>query len=366
MSNINPNLHTMNQVNTGKNIPPWKHVRTVNSEVPGLAAVVAVLGLAIFFLAEDSFGVNILAVTLLFAGLGVSWNIVGGLGGQFSMAHSVFFAVGAYTAANLYLHFQVSPWISLVPAALLSAGLACVISWPVFRLKGPFFAIATMAFTEVALALAMHFSSVTGGARGLSVPFKAGLENMIFRQRWSYAVLMLGYCAVALIVMVVITRGRLGYYLQAVRDNESAALASGISVIRTKLAGMAISAALTGMGGVIFVMYVRVVDPSSLLSLFDIGVKIALIALIGGIGTIYGPLLGALLIVPLDLWLRAFIGSKLPGGNLLVLGIILIFASLFLKQGIYEALMSLKATLKASLKATLRTPFNASMVRRKS
>ena len=345
MSNIDTTLQVIDPVNIVKNIHPWQRVRTLNSELPGLAAAIAALGLVIFMLADDSFGVNMLAVALLFAGLGISWNIVGGLGGQFSMAHSVFFAIGAYTAANLYIHFQVSPWISLVPAAMLSAAVACVISWPVFRLKGPFFAIATMAFTEVALALAMYATSVTGGASGLSVPFKAGLQNMIFRERWSYAVLMLGYCAFALIVMALITRSRLGYYLQAVRDNESAALASGISVIRTKLAGMAFSAALTGMGGVIFVMYVRVVDPSSLLSLFDIGVKIALIALIGGIGTIYGPLLGALLVVPLDLWLRAFIGSKLPGGNLLVLGIILILASLFLKQGIYGAIVSIKASM---------------------
>ncbi len=345
MSNTDPNSQANGPVNKDKNIPPWKRVRTFKSETPGLAAVFAVLGLVIFLLADDPFGVNMLAVALLFAGLAVSWNIVGGLGGQFSMAHSVFFAVGAYTAANLFLHFQVSPWISLLPAAVLSAAIACLISWPVFRLKGPFFAIATMAFTEVALALAMHVTSVTGGASGLSVPFKAGLENMIFSQRWSYAVLMLGYCAFSLVVMAFITRSRLGYYLQAVRDNESAALASGISVIRTKLAGMAISAALTGMGGVIFVMYVRVVDPAGLLSLFDIGVKIALIAMIGGIGTIYGPLLGALLIVPLDLWLRAFIGGKLPGGNLLVLGIILILASLFLKQGMHGAIQSLWAFL---------------------
>lgn len=313
--------------------------------MPRLLAVAAGLGLAVFALVDDSFGVNMLAIALLFAGLGVSWNIVGGLGGQFSMAHSVFFAIGAYTAANLYIHFQISPWIALVPAALLSAVFACMISWPVFRLKGPFFAIATMALTEVMLALAMHFSSITGGARGLSIPFKAGLENMIFPQRWAYAILMLGYCVAALLVMIIVTRSRLGYYLQAVRDNESAALASGISVIRTKLTGIAISAALTGMGGVIFVMYVRVFDPNSLLSLFDIGVKIALIALIGGIGTIYGPLLGALLIVPLDLTLRAYIGGKFPGGNLLILGVILILCALFLKGGIYGALASIKAAM---------------------
>ena len=325
---------------------PWLRVRTLKTEVPGLVIVFALLGLTIYLLSGDSFVVNMLAVALLFAGLASAWNIVGGLGGQFSMAHSVFFAIGAYTAANLFLHFKVSPWISLIPAGLLSAGVACLISWPVFRLRGPFFAIATMAFTEVALALAMHFTSITGGARGLSVPFRAGIENMIFRERWAYAVLMLGYCALTVLVMTIITRSRLGYYLQAVRDNESAALASGISVIRTKLAGMAISAALTGMGGAVFVMYLRVVDPAGLLSLFDIGVKIALIALIGGIGTIYGPLLGALLIVPLDLWLRAYVGSKFPGGNLLILGVILILAALFLKKGIYGAFVALASSLK--------------------
>jgi branched-chain amino acid transport system permease protein len=339
-------MKNLNSMDSDKDSSRWLRVRTLKSEVPGLVIVFALLGLTIYLLSDDSFVVNILAVTLLFAGLASAWNIVGGLGGQFSMAHSVFFAIGAYTAANLFLHFKISPWISLIPAGLISAGVACLISWPVFRLRGPFFAIATMAFTEVALALAMHFTSITGGARGLSVPFIAGLENMIFRERWAYAVLMLAYCAFTVLIMAIITRSRLGYYLQAVRDNESAALASGISVIRTKLTGMAISAALTGMGGAIFVMYLRVVDPAGLLSLFDIGVKIALIALIGGIGTIYGPLLGALLIVPLDLWLRAFVGGKFPGGNLLILGVILILASLFLKKGIYGAFNTLKSSLQ--------------------
>ena len=119
----------------------------------------------------------------------------------------------------------------------------------------------------------------------------------------------------------------------------------GVDLSEQSVGTTAISAALTGMGGVFFVMYVRVVDPAGLLSLFDIGVKIALIAMIGGIGTIYGPLLGALLIVPLDLWLRAFIGGKLPGGNLLVLGIILILASLFLKQGMHGAIKATWASL---------------------
>lgn len=325
----------------------WKaKVRTVRTELPGFLVVLISLLILVYFSYEDSFSVNMLGLALLFAGLSVSWNIIGGLAGQFSMAHSVFFAIGAFTAANLFIRFDVSPWISLIPAASLGALFGCLISWPVFRLKGPFFAIATMASTEVALALAMYFDNLTGGARGLAVPFRAGFSNMIFAHRWAYALLMLGYCALTILVMIMVVRSRLGYQLQAVRDNENAALASGINVIGSKLKGVVISAALTSVGGAVFAMYVRVIDPASLFSLFDIGVKIALIAMIGGIGTIYGPLLGALLIVPLDLWLRAYIGSKVPGGNLIVLGGILILSALFLKQGIYGAIKSFFDNLK--------------------
>ena len=311
---------------------------TVSKELPIFIGVVAAIALAIYLLSGQFFYLNLLTMALLFGGLAVSWNIIGGFGGQFSIAHSVFFAIGAYTAGNLYKHFDISPWISILPAMVLSAAVAAVVSWPVFRLRGPFFAIATMALTEVAIAFAMHWKTVTGGASGLTIPYRAGLENMIFTQRWAYAALFLGYLAATLVVSIVILRSRLGYYLQAVRDNDKAAEASGIPIMRTKLKGMAISAALTGVGGVFFMMYVRIVEPAGLLSLFDVGVKIALIALIGGIGTIYGPLLGALILVPLDYWLRAFIGSAIPGGNLIVLGIILILGSLYMKKGVFGVL----------------------------
>ena len=231
-----------------------------------------------------------------------------------------------------------SPWIGLFPAAALAASVARLLSWPVFRLRGPFFAIATMAFTEVALALGNYMTSVTGGTSGMSIPFRLGLANMIFRNRLSYAWLMLGFAALCLLIVLAINRSRLGYYLQAVRDNEQAARAAGISVLRVKLTGMAISAALTGIGGGLFFMQVRVADPAALLSLFDFGVKFALVALIGGLGTVYGPVLGALVVIPLENWLRAELGGILPGANLIVLSLCLILASLFMKRGIVGAL----------------------------
>jgi branched-chain amino acid transport system permease protein len=313
-------------------------VQSFRTELPRLAAVIAALAVLIGVNISDSFTLNMLAFTFLFAGLATAWNIIGGFGGQFSLAHGVFMAIGAYITANLYLRFQISPWIALFPAAAVSAAAAALISWPAFRLRGPFFAIATMGFNEVVFVLVNYFDAFTGGPRGLVVPFRLGLSNMIFRDRMSYALLMLGFLVVCIVVSIWVLRSKLGYYLQAVRDNEEAARAAGINVLRTKLSGMAVSAALTGAGGTFFAMYLRIVDPPTLLSLSEVGVKFALIVLIGGSGTIYGPLLGALLVVPMETWLRANLGAFAPGSHLIVLGTALVLAALFLKRGLVGAI----------------------------
>lgn len=312
-------------------------VRTLASELPWLAAAAAGLAILLLINRSDPFVLNILATTFLMAGLATSWNIIGGFGGQFSLCHGVFFAIGAYFAANLFIHLQVSPWLALIPAMTFAALAAVLISWPAFRLRGPFLAIATMAFNEVVFVLVNTWEAGTGGPRGLTVPFKIGLQNMIFRDRMSYALLMLGFLFVTLIVSLLVLRSRLGYYLLAVRDNEDAARAAGIDVLKTKLTGMAISAALTGAGGVFFTMQTRIIDPPTLLTLSDVGVKFALIALIGGIGTPWGPLVGALLIVPLESQLRAALSSWAPGSHLIVLGALLVLAALFFKQGVVGA-----------------------------
>ena len=323
-----------------------RRVTTFAGELPRALLVLGLIAGLIWWFSGDSFSLNILSTTLLFAGLASAWNIIGGFGGQFSLAHSVFFAVGAYTTANLYLKLGISPWLGIWAAAALAAAVAALVSWPVFRLRGPFFAIATMAFTEVALAIGNYAESLTGGTRGLSIPFRLGIQNMIFRDRLSYALLMFGFLALCLLVVLAVNRSRLGYYLQAVRDNEQAARAAGIAVLRTKLTGMAVSAGLTGIGGGLFFMQVRVADPAALLSLFEFGVKFALVALIGGLGTIYGPILGALVIIPLENWLRAEIGGVLPGANLIVLSLFLIGASLFMKQGIVGVGLAIASRLR--------------------
>ena len=284
-------------------------------------------------LADDPHWLNIIAFTYLMGGLAAAWNIIGGFGGQFSLGHGVFFAIGAYVTVRLYLSFDLSPWVTMLPTALLAALVAALISWPTFRLRGPFFAIATLAFNEVAFVLANHFDSVTGGPRGMQVPFKAGFANMIFLERWHYALLMFCFAALVIGVCVLLRRRRLGYYLLAVREDEDAARASGIDVLGVKLRGMALSAALTSIGGTLFAMYLRYIDPPTLFTLPEVGVKFALLALIGGIGTIYGPLLGAALIIPFENFLRAELAASLPGLNLAILGLLMVLAALFMKRG---------------------------------
>ena len=298
--------------------------------------LLAALPLAV--LSSDLFWVNILIYTYLFAGLAVSWNIIGGFGGQFSLGHGVFFAIGAYMTARLYLGWGISPWIGMIPGALICATLGPLVFWPTFRLKGSFFAIATLAFNEVGLVMANYLESVTGGPRGLQIPFKAGLGNMIFADQRAWAILMLAFMAVCVAIAVFLMRSRLGYYLLAVREDEDAAHAAGINVTWVKLRGTALSAALASIGGSLFAMYVRTIDPPTLFSLADIGVKFALIALIGGIGTISGPVLGAFLIIPAESYLRAVLGGGLPGMHLVVLGAIMLLAALFLRHGVFGAL----------------------------
>lgn len=318
-----------------------KGVTTLRTGLVRIGAIAVAFGLAIFGFRTDPFILNVMAYTFLFAALASSWNIIGGFGGQFSLGHGVFFAIGGYLTANLYFHWQISPWLTLLPAALLAALVAVAVSWPTFRLKGPFFAIATLALNEVAFVLANYFGFLTGGPRGMMLPFRVGLENMVFTSRLPYALIMFGFLIACLVVCAVVLRSRLGYYLQAVHIDEDAARAAGIDVLRVKLVGMAVSAALTGIGGSLFAMYLRFVDPPTLLSIQDIGVKFLLISLIGGVGTLYGPLAGALLIIPLEFYLRATLGGSVAGANLLVLGALLVIFALFMRRGVVGAAQGL-------------------------
>ncbi|MDA8251626.1 MAG: branched-chain amino acid ABC transporter permease [Rhodospirillales bacterium] len=311
--------------------------RVLAKFVAGMAVVLLPLPLAL----GDSYWLDILIFTYLMAGLAGAWNIIGGFGGQFSLGHGVFFGVGAYVAAILYTDAGVSPWLGLLGGTALGAAVALLISWPTFRLRGPFFAIATMAFNQVAFVLVNYLNWPTNGPRGILIPFHAGFANMIFVQRWRYGMLMFTYLVLVTGTALLLQRSRLGYALLALREDEDAARAAGIDVLGAKLKGMAISAALTAIGGALFAMYLRFIDPPTVFSLPDVGVRFALLALIGGIGTLIGPILGAALIVPIENALRANITASWPGADLVILGAVMVLAARFFRRGVAGAVTDL-------------------------
>lgn len=296
----------------------------------GLAALLLLLVVSTI----DPYWTNILIVTYLFAGLAVAWNVIGGLGGQLSLGHGVYFAIGAYTVAIGYTKGVFAPWIGLLLAIPIGLAVAALTCWPVFRLRGPFFAMATLALNQVALVAAVYFVSVTGGPKGVSLPFRPALGNLMFARPWQYCLMMLVFLAVALAVALLVARGKLGYGLRAVREDQEAAAAAGVPVFRTKMAGMLVSAALTTVGGGLYVAYIGFVDPPTVLSLADVSVRIALLALVGGIGTTLGPVLGALVVIPLITVLQYELSDVRPGLNLVLVGALLVLIPLVFRRGL--------------------------------
>jgi branched-chain amino acid transport system permease protein len=292
------------------------------------------LTLLLMVAARDAYWLNILILSLLFAGLASSWNIIGGFGGQLSLGHGVFFAIGAYTVAITYDRYGWTPWAAMVLAIPIAMLVAALTSWPTFRLRGPFFAMATLALNQVALVLATYFASVTGGVQGITLPFKPSVRDLAFVERWKYAALMLVFVAVAVAVATVISRSRLGYALRAVREDPEAAAAVGFNVFAVKMKGMLISAGLTSIGGGLFAVFVRYIDPASVLNLPEVGVRIVLIALLGGVGTLLGPVLGALLFIPAITLLQGQLSDAPPGLNLVAVGLLLVLIPIALRRGI--------------------------------
>lgn len=294
----------------------------------GIAAVV-VIARAI---GSDPYLLTLITSAVLFAGLASAWNILGGFGGQFSLGHAVYFGIGAYSVALLQTRLDTSPWLGMAVGVAAASVLASLLAWPIFRLRGPFFAIATLALTAVALALA-NFLSFTGGPQGVSIPFTESL----FAERGPYLWIMLAYLAVVVAIAQAIARGRLGYSLFAVRDDEDAARASGISPLAVKTVALLISAALTAVGGALFTIYIGFVDPPSVFSIAEISVRIPLLALLGGLGRLSGPVIGALVFQMAADYLRGEYSDVAPGAHLIILGVLLVLFALFFKGGIVGA-----------------------------
>jgi len=285
---------------------------------------------------SDAFLLDGLILILLWGATGAAWNVAGGYAGQLSLGHAAFFGLGAYSAALLGTRWGISPWIGLLIGALLATAFGFILGFLSNRLRGPYFGLATIAFSQVLLIVASRWRGFTSGSEGIPVPFRPGFWTLGIADKrvWVYLVLVLA--ALLYLVQLYLERSRRGYQLAAVREDEDAALSLGVPARRLKVAAIAASAALTAMCGTLWTQYVGFVDPLYVFSV-DLSVRFCLFAILGGIGTPLGPFLGAAVITILETSLRARfggIGAGLVGIYLIIYGGALVVTMRFAPQGL--------------------------------
>jgi branched-chain amino acid transport system permease protein len=284
--------------------------------LPVAAIVVLVAALALYpLVATMPFWRHVIIMSMLYGAMGVAWNILGGLAGQVSFGHGLYFGVGAYTAAYFYTAFGLSPIVSLPIALAVSTLASVLIGLPTFRLRGHYFVLASVFIMQGIYVLVSNWDRM-GGAIGIEYPvYKAdGILDALwhgqFANKLPYYYAALGLFLLALVAFRAIQRSRFGMFLVAIREEQDAAHSLGVDVARYKLYALIASAAVTTLCGTFYAQYVLYVEPISTVSLL-VSLEIGFIAILGGIGTLWGPALGAFVIVPTTELLRAYLSGRL-------------------------------------------------------
>ena len=298
-----------------------------------LGALALVLFVAPLFV-TSSFGMDVCVRVLLFAFIGVAWNLMGGYAKQLSLGHAAYFGLGAYTSTILLIRFGISPWIGILAGGVVAMLASLPIGWLCFRLRGPYFAIATIATAQVLMLLFLKFRGFAWGAEGTTIPFLGNAPLMMqFSSKAPYYYIALGLLVLGLLVTYRIERSWMGYYLVAVGEDEDAAEAIGVNAPRIKRDTYLVSAFLTALAGTFYVQYIYFIDPNTAFS-FNVSVEAALVSIVGGIGTLWGPLLGAALLEPTSAFLQSWLGASHGGVQLTVYALVLMAVILWRPAGL--------------------------------
>jgi branched-chain amino acid transport system permease protein len=316
---------------------------------PEIAALaVFVLSLLVPFVVETDYVLQILFRIYLFAALGLAWNLVGGYTGQLSLGHAAYFGAGAYALALFSGKLGISPWIAVLLGIVVALVCALLIGGVSFRLRGPYFALATIAFAEVLRLIAKNLPDVTGGDVGVQVP--ALFHGSVNRSFYWAAVVLTG---LAYATTVAISRSKFGYYLMAIREDEDTALSVGIGAAKNKLAALLVSAALTSVAGALYGSLFLFIVPDQVLSL-DVSNEIAIVAMLGGAGTVLGPIVGSVVLESAS----EIFKNIFKEAHLLIYGVLLVVVVLFLPEGIVGSLAAFlrRRALLGGLKAQAKSP----------
>lgn len=302
----------------------------------GLLAALVVAPLVI-----DEYLLSVLLVVLFFAYVGMAWNVMMGYAGQLSLGHSLYVGLGGYTSAALFVHFGISPWLGMLAGMAVAVAFGAAIGYLGFRfgIKGVYFALLTIAFAEFTRILFEHFEWV-GATAGLFLPVTYRDDNDWLYLRGDpvmFYYVILGMVCGGLVLSRYLVRSRLGYYWQAIREDQEAAQALGIDVFRYKMIAVMLSAAMTAMAGMIFAFYYNNLFPQSAFGMHR-SIEFILAPIVGGLGTLFGPILGAFILTPVGeviTWAMESMGFQLAGVKQFFYGFVLLLIIKFQPGGIW-------------------------------
>ena len=315
---------------------------------PVQVGLVVLLVLALFLpsLLENPSHQNVAILILMAAQMGVAWNIVGGYAGQVSLGQAAFYGIGAYSSTLLAAHAGLNPWLAMVAGGIIAAAISTVIGWSCFRLKGHYFAMATIAVAEIIQILFTNWE-FAGGAVGLTIPMdKQGWAVFIFSSKVPYYYIALGLLLLTLLANFLIERSYFGYYFRAIKDEPDAARSLGVNLRKYKLIAFSVSSFFTALGGSFYAQKELYIDPASVLGT-GLSIKMALVSILGGMGTLFGPVLGAGVLTLIDEGTRALFGGSGRGTDLIIYAALIIAVAVYYPNGVIGWFKNLATRRKA-------------------
>nr|WP_269141923.1 branched-chain amino acid ABC transporter permease [Lientehia hominis] len=283
-------------------------------------------------LTKNNYLISVGVVLFTYAALGTAWNIIGGYAGQTCWCLASFMAIGAYTSFILKIHFNLSPWLGIFAGMIVSAALSMIIGLVSFKQRNMFFSLMTIAFSEIIRVVLVYGKGITGGSNGIFITYKKdSLWQLTLKSDKIFFYIMLAVLAVVITISWAVEQTRLGYYLRSIRADQDAAESLGINSYRAKLKSFVISAMAASAIGTFYGFFLTYLDPTTVSSL-NVSTKIGTMAIVGGLGHLFGPLIGAAVLIPMTEVANAVLGSS--GSGMLLYGAVLLAVIIFKPGGI--------------------------------
>ena len=292
------------------------------------------------FISSHLFYRHVLTLTFLFAFISEAWNLISGYGGLFSLAHAAFFGVGAYATAVLYVDYGITPWLGLFIGGIFGVVVALIIGWTTFRLRQFFFVLATLACSEAIHALFTFWRLNVPTGLGTPIPRNPAFMNLTFETELPYTLIAYGFLVLIVLIIWILNQTRINFFLRAIKGDEDAAICMGVNVFKVKILIFCLSAFFTAVGGGFYAMYNLYIEPDNIFNV-DLMIQYIVFAIVGGMATIAGPIIGTVILFPLTIFFRGWIGGLMAPLGFFVYGILLVVMIILVPGGIMQWLYAI-------------------------